>query len=38
VIEDYLTVLVNLMSPNFQQVQAELLAFAEFLEQVGNDA
>ncbi len=29
--------LVNLMSPAFHQVQAELLAFAEFLEQVGND-
>ena len=29
--------LVNLMVPAFQQVQAELLAFAKFLKQVGND-
>jgi hypothetical protein len=29
--------LVQLMSPAFQQAQTELLAFAEFLEQVGQD-
>jgi hypothetical protein len=39
-IEDYLAVarLVQLMPPAFHQAQTELLAFAEFLEQVGNGA